>query len=285
MIRIEIFTLKLLLICSNIKEIIDTFGSHLNIDLQQRSVEFAQLFGPYNHLRESLLERMPAMTINRINGANTNGDVDGESPSEKIVINNNINNNNSRSNTDTLLDLLAGDDIIMSTPTSTVPTSTTVPISNLLDLLGDIDISAPSVPLSLNNNNNLSSPVNTILSIFDDNENTKIPSDVSIFNINGSSGAQINIGSGSNYDLGHDFLSSPTTTTNTTSVKTMAVFDKNDLVITFANSRQGDSIQVMMMTVNNSIDTFENYLFQVKSILIYEFFIIIFFLFLTGCSS
>lgn len=206
---------------------------------------------------------MPAMTINRINGANTNGDVDGESPSEKIVINNNI--NNSRSNTDTLLDLLAGDDIIMSTPTSNVPTST-APISNLLDLLGDIDISAPSnVPLSLNNNNNLSSPVNT-MSIFDDNENTKIPSDGSIFNINGSSGAQINIGSGSNYDLGLDFLSSPTTTTttNTSSVKTMAVFDKNDLVITFANSRQGDSIQVMMMTVNNSIDTFENYLFQVK---------------------
>lgn len=207
------------------------------------------------------------MTINRMNGANTNGDVDGESLSEKIVINNHI--NNSRSNTDTLLDLMAGDDIIMSTPTSNIPTST-APISNLLDLLGDIDISAPppSVPLSLNNNNNLSSPVNT-MSIFDDNENAKIPSDSSIFNINGSSGAPINIGGGvgSNYDLGLDFLSSPTTTTttSTTSVKTMAVFDKNDLVITFANSRQGDSIQVMMMTVNNSIDTFENYLFQVHN--------------------
>ena len=210
------------------------------------------------------------MTINRINGANTNGDVDGESPSEKIVINNHI--NSSRSNTDTLLDLMAGDDIIMSTPTSNVPTST-APISNLLDLLGDIDISAqPSVPLSLNNNNNLSSPVNT-MSIFDDNENAKIPSDSSIFNINGSSNAQINIGSGggSNYDLGLDFLSSPTTTTSTASVKTMAVFDKNDLVITFANSRQGDSIQVMMMTVNNSIDTFENYLFQVHLIIHYNY--------------
>lgn len=210
------------------------------------------------------------MTISRMNGANTNGEMDGsESSSEKIVISNN-NINNSKSNTDTLLDLLAGDDIIMSTPTSTVPTSVApAATSNLLDLLGDIDISASTVPVvSMNNNNNLSSPVT--MSIFDDNENTKIPNDGSIFSMNGSSNAQIGSiggivgggGGGSNYDLGLDFLSSPTTTTS--SVKTMAVFDKNDLVITFANSRQGDSIQVMMMTVNNSIDTIEQYLFQVS---------------------
>jgi AP-1 complex subunit gamma-1 len=240
---------------SNIKEIIETFGSHLNVDLQQRGIEFSQLFGPYNHLRESLLERMPAMTINKMNGANANGDLDAESPSEKIVMNNI--SNNSRSNTDTLLDLLAGDDIIMSTPTASVPAAAPVATSNLLDLLGDIDMSAPSVSV-MNNNNNLSSPIT--MSIFDDNENTKIPSDGSIFNINGS-GAPPPV-SGGNYDLGLDFLSSPTTTT-TTSAKTITVFDKNDLLITFANSRQGDSIQVMMTTTNNSMDSIDQYLFQV----------------------
>lgn len=198
------------------------------------------------------------MTISRINGATANGEVEIDSSSEKLVLNNN-NNNTSKSNTDALLDLLAGDDIIMSTPTATVPTTSAPAASNdLLDLLGGIDVSTPSIPVvSMNNNNNLSSPIT--MSIFDDNENTKIPSDGSIFNING--GAQV---SGGNYDLGLDFLSSPTNTTTTTSAKIITVFDKNDLLITFANSKQGDSIQVMMTTTNNSLDTLEQYLFQVK---------------------
>lgn len=240
--------------CSKIKEINDTFGSHLNIDLQQRSVEFSQLFGSFNNLRESLLEKMPAMTISKINGAN--GDVELESSTEKLVLKNN-NNNTSKSNTDALLDLLAGDDIIMSTPTATVSTTSAPAASNdLLDLLGGIDISTPSVSIvSQNNNNNLSSPIT--MSIFDDNENTKIPTDGSIFNMNGGS-AQV---SSENYDLGLDFLSSPTTTT---SAKIITVFDKNDLLITFANLKQTEGIQVMMTTTNNSLDTLEQYLFQVN---------------------
>lgn len=203
---------------------------------------------------------MPAMTVSRINGTTANGEIEIDSSSEKLVLNNN-NNNTTKSNNDALLDLLAGDDIIMSTPTATVPTTSAPAASNdLLDLLGGIDISTPSIPVvSMNNNNNLSSPIT--MSIFDDNENTKIPSDGSIFNING--GAQVSSG---NYDLGLDFLSSPTNnTTTTTSAKIITVFDKNDLLITFANSKQGDSIQVMMTTTNNSLDTLEQYLFQVKN--------------------
>lgn len=248
-----------------IKEIVETFGSHLNIDLQQRGVEFTQLFGPYNHLRESLLEKMPAMTINRMNGANANGEMmEGEvtrsSSSEKVMSNS---NNNSRSNTEALLDLLgSGDDIISSTPLS-IPTSAPAPAatSNLLDLLGDIDLSAPTMPVLNNNNNNNNSITSPItMSILDDNENTKIPDVSTMFNINGGSGvggAQTN----SNYDnLGLDFLSSPTT--QTTSAKIITVFDKNDLVITFATSRQNDYVEVVMSATNNSMDTLEQYLFQ-----------------------
>lgn len=36
------------------------------MDLQQRGVEFTQLFGTYQHLRPALLEKMPAMQINRL---------------------------------------------------------------------------------------------------------------------------------------------------------------------------------------------------------------------------
>ncbi len=223
---------------------------------------------------------MPAMTISKINGATSNGEAENDSASEKMVLANN-NQNTAKSNTDTLLDLLVGDDIIMSTPTATIPSTNSAPAASndLLDLLGGIDMDTTSIPVvSMNNNNNLSSPVT--MSIFDDNENTKIPNDGSIFALNGGNGAQV---PGGNYDLGLDFLTSSTSAT-TTNVKIITVFDKNDLLITFANSKQGDSIQVMMTTTNNSMDTLEQYLFQVRGENVFTH-CINFFRNTSGCSS
>lgn len=64
---------------SKIRQIIDAFGSHLHIELQQRGVEFSQLFRKYEHMRPALLERMPPMETARPNAANnpaamTNGE-------------------------------------------------------------------------------------------------------------------------------------------------------------------------------------------------------------------
>lgn len=242
----------------------------MNIDLQQRGVEFTQLFGSHKHLRESLLEKMPAMTINKINGANSNG-IDGlegevtrNISSEKIILNN---NNIAKSNTDTLLDLLgSGEEIISTSTPMTISSSIPAPMAtnNLLDLLGDIDLSETAMPVLNNNNinNNISITSPVTMSILDDNENTKI-SDGSIFNINGSSGIIVGAQTGSNYDLGLEFLSSPTTQT-TTSAKIITVFDKNDLAITFTNTKHSDYVEILMTTTNNSMDTLEQYLFQVK---------------------
>ena len=241
---------NLILFSSEIKEIILTFGSHLNIDLQQRGVEFTQLFNSYNHLRESLLEKMPAMTINRMNGANGNGEVETpeiQVPSEKAV-------NNGRSNTDTLLDLLgSGDDIIMSAPAAVPSNPVPATTSNLLDLLGDIDLSTPAAPvmMSNNNNNNLTSPIQ-IMSILDDNENTKIP-DGPVFNLNGGNPP-------GNYDLGLDFLAPSTTT----AAKIVTAYDKNDLLVQLATVNQNDHMQIVMTTTNNSMDSLDQYLFQVR---------------------
>ena len=44
-----------------IQEIIDAFGSHLQIELQQRGAEFSQLFRKFDHMRAALLEPMPPM--------------------------------------------------------------------------------------------------------------------------------------------------------------------------------------------------------------------------------
>lgn len=239
-------------ILSEIKDIVQTFGSHLNTDLQQRGVEFSQLFGSHNHLRESLLEKMPAMTINKMNGSNGNGEseiTEIHMPAEKAAV------SNGRSNTDTLLDLLgSGDDIIMST-SSVVPSNPTpaAATSNLLDLLGDIDLSAPSVPVMMsNNNNNLTSPMTLVSPILDDNENRNIP-DV----MNGGSLA-------GNYDLGGlDFLA-PATSTSTSTARIVTALDKNDLLVQLATVTQSDHLQIIMTTTNNSLDTLEDYLFQVS---------------------
>lgn len=55
--------------CPNeIQSMIVSFSSHLNVDLQQRGIEFSQLFRDYNNLRPALLEKMPPMQINKANG-------------------------------------------------------------------------------------------------------------------------------------------------------------------------------------------------------------------------
>lgn len=68
--------------CREIQALITSFGSHLNVDLQQRGVEFTQLFGNYKHLRPPLLEKMPAMQISRISSQNgeSGGSFDDNSP-------------------------------------------------------------------------------------------------------------------------------------------------------------------------------------------------------------
>lgn len=61
-----------------IRQIIDTFGSNLHIELQQRGTEFSQLFRKYDHLRPALLERMPPMETARPQANGIIGMVNGE---------------------------------------------------------------------------------------------------------------------------------------------------------------------------------------------------------------
>lgn len=62
---------------SKIQQIVSTFCSSLHIELQQRGVEFTQLFGKHGNLRAALLERMPPMELVRQESdAQTNGDLD-----------------------------------------------------------------------------------------------------------------------------------------------------------------------------------------------------------------
>ncbi|XP_044583901.1 AP-1 complex subunit gamma-1 isoform X5 [Cotesia glomerata] len=140
--------------CGNekIRQIIDTFGSNLHIELQQRGIEFSQLFRKYDHLRLALLERMPPMETakpqaNGIIGiANGDQDVEEEKPPIEQV--------SASTDSSALLDLLGSSDLGMpsiSSPTTTaLPAITPVTNNNLLDLLGGLDLSTtPASPASV----------------------------------------------------------------------------------------------------------------------------------------
>lgn len=232
-------------------EIMSTFGSHLNIDLQQRGIEFTQLFGRFKHLREPLLEKMPCIVINRMNGNATNGN--GESDLHENPLNPpEIIAKTTSSNTDTLLDLLGSGDDILSPVTETI-NSNSIPqqSNNLLDLLGDIDVPPMSTIAPQHDNNNFSSIPST-LSIFDDNDNTKIPTSIDNREFIATDMNNFNL------NMLNNSLSPKSKDT-----KTITAMNKNDVLVQFITSKMEDHTHIIVTTTNNSIDTLEQYLFQV----------------------
>lgn len=161
------------------KQIVEAFGTHLHIDLQQRGVEFSQLFRDYSHLRPALLEKMPKLQKSLTNG---NGDGNGtggglfdensggidliESGGDEMEIGGLLTGSNEvklGSNTNALLDLLGGDDpadgLGLVPPTnSIIPTGTTTTngkassnsnTQDLLDLLGGLDMPVSTPPAAI----------------------------------------------------------------------------------------------------------------------------------------
>lgn len=55
------------------RTIIESFGTHLDVELQQRGIEFSQLFKAYDHLRPALLEKMPPMQVTKVNQQQNGG--------------------------------------------------------------------------------------------------------------------------------------------------------------------------------------------------------------------
>ena len=60
------------LVTGDIQNIIDAFGSHLDADLQQRGVEFGQLFRSQAGMRAQLLEPMPVLEKEKTVGSQQN---------------------------------------------------------------------------------------------------------------------------------------------------------------------------------------------------------------------
>ncbi|XP_054722181.1 AP-1 complex subunit gamma-1-like [Uloborus diversus] len=125
-----------------IKRFLDIFGTNVNVELQQRAIEFSSLFRKYNHLRPSLLERMPDMECkSSSNNAIPNGDA-GEDELLSNSIKEEKENHKNAEESNVLLDLLSGSSEI-SAFNSELPVPVVKPTSdepNLLDLLGGLEL-------------------------------------------------------------------------------------------------------------------------------------------------
>ncbi|XP_034186504.2 adaptor protein complex 1, gamma subunit isoform X7 [Osmia lignaria lignaria] len=130
-----------------IRQIIDTFGSNLHIELQQRGIEFSQLFRKYDHLRSALLERMPPMETARPQANGIIGMANGE-PEPEEEKSTALEASTPPSDSSALLDLLGTTDLGMTPSVSSKnpPANSTAVVNNndLLDLLGSLDLSAPT---------------------------------------------------------------------------------------------------------------------------------------------
>ncbi|XP_072389178.1 AP-1 complex subunit gamma-1 isoform X1 [Diabrotica undecimpunctata] len=224
---------------NKIQQIISSFCSSLHVELQQRGVEYSQLFGKYSHLRPALLERMPPMEITRTQTENqTNGDVsDSEPRSNEDSPQHNVN-----SDSNALLDLLGGDsgtDLDIIKPNSQ-PITTSLSNTNnqdLLDLLGLGPIS--STPTTDTGGNNMG--------LIMENNN----SNVLISNQN------------SNFLSGDLFGDSNTSTEG--NVPTVTAYQKDGLKIIFSLEKIPDSntLSINVATTNYTVSTMTDYIFQV----------------------
>ncbi|KAI4902642.1 hypothetical protein NFI96_027654 [Prochilodus magdalenae] len=127
-----------------IRSVVSIYGSCIDVELQQRAVEYNALFKKYDHMRAAVLERMPIMDKN--SPGHANGDPNGEitrefsqpKPKEGVLVQEPSNQ------VCDLLDLLGDTNTALQTsldqPVSTAPNSTSMSVQeNLLDLLGGLE--------------------------------------------------------------------------------------------------------------------------------------------------
>ncbi|CAG0878718.1 unnamed protein product [Darwinula stevensoni] len=128
---------------NKVKELMSSFACHMHIELQQRGVEFSQLFRFHDHLRGPLFEKIPILEKSTSSTRETSSPVT-EKASEEVSLPIQIESN-------ALLDLMGGmetghEDIVLPKPKATIPTINSKPMNNdIMDLLGGLG-SAPEEP-------------------------------------------------------------------------------------------------------------------------------------------
>ncbi|MBN3278833.1 AP1G1 protein, partial [Polyodon spathula] len=132
---------------NRIKKVVLVYGSSIDVELQQRAVEYNALFKKYDHMRPALLERMPIMEKTSTNGPTEAVQTNGETDPSILETKHMPSVPQPANQANDLLDLLGGNDVkpvIQTVP----PTKLVSAGGELLDLLGDLSLSG-GIPASV----------------------------------------------------------------------------------------------------------------------------------------
>ncbi|TRY97158.1 hypothetical protein DNTS_009642 [Danionella cerebrum] len=124
---------------NRIKKVVSIYGSSIDVELQQRAVEYNALFKKYDHMRPALLERMPIMEKTATNGPAEIVQTNGETESTILDTKHPPSITQPSNQANDLLVLLGGNDVVPVIQTS-IPTKPASAGGELLDLLGDLSI-------------------------------------------------------------------------------------------------------------------------------------------------
>jgi len=133
-----------------IQLVINNYTTNTDVELQQRSVEYDAIFRKYEPLRPGLLERMPLISTEPT-AASANGDtstgtaLNGDASTSELAQMENLPSSGGQKESDSLFDLL-GDGLPSAQPSTQPAVDTSASSGGLMDLLGDLDMSAGSTP-------------------------------------------------------------------------------------------------------------------------------------------
>ncbi|VVC33778.1 Coatomer/clathrin adaptor appendage, Ig-like subdomain,Gamma-adaptin ear (GAE) domain,Clathrin/coatomer [Cinara cedri] len=229
-------SIRIKLNVDKIHEMVASFTTHMHTDLQQRGIEYNQLFNRYDQMRDGLLERMPAMESNRTQRSQWNETIENISSSNDLLVPD-VNPETNDSNA--LLVLLEGtngeSELIQNQNFTVMPS--TPDTQDLLDLLGGLDL-----------NNQPMQPLNNLTT------------EISITN-----GSSVNLNTNNLLDS-LSLVETPIINSNKVkSPGTVTAYDQNNLLITLLVERDQmniDSNTVNMTAYNNGSFTINEFLFQ-----------------------
>ncbi|XP_038215171.1 AP-1 complex subunit gamma-1 isoform X2 [Zerene cesonia] len=210
-----------------IRVIIDTFGSHIHIELQQRGVELSQLFRQYASLRPALLERMPAMEA----GAPPERDDSDAEPEPALAA--------PPPDQDALLDLIIGSE----------------PLSN-----GDVEHAAPAA-----NNNTTTNDILDLLSGLDLSATSTMPASAPVSGVSAMSGVSgvSSLNNNMAPSLLDGLFASPSAVTNAAPSETIVTaLERNGLRVELHVRRGGETAAITMRAHSTAPAAITDFLFQ-----------------------
>ncbi|XP_072024422.1 LOW QUALITY PROTEIN: AP-1 complex subunit gamma-1-like [Amphiura filiformis] len=225
-----------------IKKIVIPYSQSMDMELQQRSVEFGALINTYNHMRAGLLERMPPMEKKDTDKVNNGELTDEQLESREISIPSTQNESKG------LLDILGDGDFtapVNNQPNKSEPMSSG---GELLDLLGGLDLSAP--PTVAPTIQPMGAPLNSVPNLMDGLDALQPMTTTATMNL---------------MNQNTDLLGGLTNNIGAPSIPPIMAVDKDGLKVEFNFEKEGSAPHVVNITLkatNSTTNPFSSFIFQ-----------------------